>query len=350
MTADVEAVKPQNLDSVNLYFDDSFFKGEIYGPNWDSALFEEYYAVPITGLGIDNNILKFFGLIDEGTNVFTIEALPLEKFGSILDKRVLKSSSADLVNPMTAVWVSGKGVTLTGDTLKDLAFFTNAVVKEPGDFAARLLAQELDKAGIKVLSVGRATNPLLYGELLYQHDSAPLSKVIFDMLKFSQNHYAEAIIRALGENAGPSSNSQKAGVAVLNQFLDEIGVPQGEVLAFDGSGISPDTRATSNSILMLFDYINQQDWAQSFWDSLPEAGVDGTLRGRFGDIDDDIHLMAKTGTHVGANSLSGKIDRKNGKSILFSIHVFGHVYSVQEATKFVVPVIDDVVSFLDKQY
>jgi D-alanyl-D-alanine carboxypeptidase/D-alanyl-D-alanine-endopeptidase (penicillin-binding protein 4) len=56
-----------------------------------------------------------------------------------------------------------------------------------------------------------------------------------------------------------------------------------------------------------------------FLDTLPVAGVDGTLAGRFKGTRAEGRIHAKTGTLEQVNALSGYMDLPSGKRLVFSI-------------------------------
>jgi PBP4 family serine-type D-alanyl-D-alanine carboxypeptidase len=349
----VAAVKSRGRISDDFYYDDSIFIGEKFGPGWGQDWKDQYFAVPITGLQINDNLFDIVGRKNEKTGKFEITTAPLENYAPLIDKRNSLDDPNKLEKPITAVMNENGSVMLRGDTLPELPFRTSSTVKDPSLMTALTLKQELVKAGLmkqsaKVLPWKRGTE---YGALLYEHRSKPLKDLVFDMLKFSKNNYAETLVRTLGKEKG-GEGSQKKGVEILREFFDEIGIPEYEMTALDGSGLSPETRVTGHAILLLFDYVNTQPWAQIFWQALPESQVDGTLKYRFENTGLKHTVIGKTGTHGGASSLSGKILRQasGGKNILFSVHIFNHPFSTEESIFYIVPIIDKIIALLDKQF
>lgn len=339
--------------SGDIYYDESYFKGEKFGPDWKEDWKELYLAVPITGLQINDNLLNIRGGELTSTGKFGIETWPIESYAKIVDEMDYVENGEDLEIPVTATMDRDEVIHLQGDTMKNLPFSTSTTVKDPSLMTARVLKQELLKADLlgsnsKILRISPEKYPSNL-ELIYQHESAPLSEIIFQMLKFSKNNYAETLVRTLGrEIAG--NGTQAEGVKILKGFFKEIGIPENHIDCLDGSGLSPSTRATSDSILALFDYVNKQSWQELFWDSLPESKKDGTLKHRFDNVKLEHQVIAKTGTHEFASSLSGKILRPESRNILFSIHVFNHPFSTEESVTSVRPLVDQIVADLDKQF
>lgn len=345
----VQVVQKEGWIEGDLFYSDRIFEGERFGPGWDSALRDQYFSVPITGLFLEDNLLSIRGGWNEKEE-FEQTTFPLERYESIRDERTFKEYGEELEEEVTAVMERDGTIVLRGDTMEGLPFRTSAVVRDPSRMAAFVLKQELNKVGLiaeeaHVVPFRRAKR----GTLISEHLSQPLSDVITAMLTFSRNHYAEALVRTLGR-VQRNRGTQEKGVEVLQEFTKNIGVLPKEFEAFDGSGLSPMTRVSASAILTLFDWIEGQPWKKDFWNALPESQVDGTLKYRFSRAGLKHPVIAKTGTHEFSSSLSGKIVREGRRNILFSIHIFNHPFSVEESVEKVLPVIDRIVALLDQQF
>lgn len=345
----VRAVQKEGWVEGDLFYSDRIFEGERFGPGWDIALRDQYFSVPITGLFLEDNLLSIRGGWNEEEE-FEQTTFPLEGYESIRDERTFKERGEELEEEVTAVMERDGTVVLQGDTMEGLPFRTSAVVPDPSHMAALVLKQELNTVGLiakeaHVVSFRRARR----GTLISEHLSQPLSDIIVDMLTFSRNHYAEALVRTLGR-VQDDKGSQEQGVKVLREFTEDIGIPPEEFIAFDGSGLSPMTRVSASAILTLFDWIEGQPWKKDFWNALPESQVDGTLKYRFSRAGLKNPVIAKTGTHEFSSSLSGKIVREEKRNILFSIHIFHHPFSTEESIEKILPTIDRIVALLDQQF
>lgn len=93
---------------------------------------------------------------------------------------------------------------------------------------------------------------------------------------------------------------------------------------YDGSGMSVDDRIAPRAFTQLLAYASRQPWGAAWRDTLPVAGVDGTLAGRFKQSPLKGALWAKTGTLNESNALSGYLKAKSGRILAFSVLVNGH--------------------------
>ena len=98
--------------------------------------------------------------------------------------------------------------------------------------------------------------------------------------KVSQNLHAEMLLRLLGREKG-SSGSVAAGLEVLRGFLTQAGLAPEEYVFYDGCGLSRHDLVSPRATVKLLRYAARQPWGAEFIDSLPLAGVDGTLASRF---------------------------------------------------------------------
>jgi len=88
--------------------------------------------------------------------------------------------------------------------------------------------------------------------------------------------------------------------------------------------LSPDDRVAPRAYTQLLAYAARQPWGTAWRETLPVAGVDGTLAGRFKNSPLKGRLSAKTGTLNEVNALTGYLTAASGKTLVFSILVNAH--------------------------
>ncbi len=94
----------------------------------------------------------------------------------------------------------------------------------------------------------------------------------------SNNLYAEALLQTLGAQSADDS-----GVAALQQSLTELGVDPETYLLADGSGLSRHNKVSPEALVQTLKLMAQTPEAKIYLESLPVAGVNGTLQSRFQD-------------------------------------------------------------------
>lgn len=134
--------------------------------------------------------------------------------------------------------------------------------------------------------------------------------------KTSQNLHAELLLRRVGAVAGTGSVAD--GQAAVRAMLDRVGVDRSSYDFADGSGMSNYDRVTPRATVRLLRWTQEQPWGAAFRETLPVAGVDGTLARRFIGTPLAGKLFAKTGSLNATNALSGFLIAASGRTLAFS--------------------------------
>ena len=136
--------------------------------------------------------------------------------------------------------------------------------------------------------------------------SPPLSAIVEQMLRDSNNETAELLTRELGfvrRHAGTTA----AGTQAVKDALAQLGVPTAGVDLHDGSGLAPTDRVTCNALLGVV-ALSARSRFSAIDKGLPVAGRTGTLALRFTGTSLVDRLRAKTGHIAGVVGLAGVID------------------------------------------
>jgi D-alanyl-D-alanine carboxypeptidase/D-alanyl-D-alanine-endopeptidase (penicillin-binding protein 4) len=87
----------------------------------------------------------------------------------------------------------------------------------------------------------------------------------------------------------------------------------------DGSGLSRYDYVSPETIIHVLDAMRHSPSFPVFYEALPIAGVDGTIRTRMRGTPAANNVHAKTGSVAQARSLSGYVRALNGDTLMFSI-------------------------------
>jgi D-alanyl-D-alanine carboxypeptidase/D-alanyl-D-alanine-endopeptidase (penicillin-binding protein 4) len=153
--------------------------------------------------------------------------------------------------------------------------------------------------------------------------SVPIVEDITVTNKTSQNLHAELLLRLLGKLYG-TDGSFEEGARVVRQFMVNAGVDDGDFFLYDGCGLSTNDKITPRAFTRLLAYAAKQSWGEEWRNTLPVAGLDGTLDHRFTDSPLKGRMWAKTGTLDEVNTLSGYVSAASGRTVAFSILVNSH--------------------------
>ncbi len=140
------------------------------------------------------------------------------------------------------------------------------------------------------------------------HLSPPLSEVIRDINKFSNNVMARQLFLTLGA-ADLATTAQST--AAVRQWLTSAQMNFPELVLENGAGLSRSERISAQHLADLLQRAANSPFAAELEASLPILGMDGTARGRFKDGGIAGHF--KTGSLEGVKSIAGYLHAQNGK-------------------------------------
>ena len=195
-------------------------------------------------------------------------------------------------------------------------------VLDPALYCGTLLREMLAERGVTLQGTVR------YGEVpeeaivITEHISPPLSRILWEMNKPSDNLIAELLLKTIGAEIKGAPGTGEKGLQTINEFLGEIGVDRGHYTLADGSGGSRYNLVTASLLTDLLVYMFRNFAVMpEYLASLPVGGVDGTLAWRMGGMKAEGVLRAKTGTLRGITTLAGYTVTADEEIVAFSILV-----------------------------
>ena len=135
--------------------------------------------------------------------------------------------------------------------------------------------------------------------------------------KVSQNLHAELLLRLLGRAEGADGSFAQGARVVRAWATAQAGIPPDDFLLYDGSGLSTKDLVTPRAFTTLLRYGMTQPWGPILRNSLPIAGIDGSLSARLPALRG--RVQAKTGTLGEVDALSGFLTANSGRLVVFSI-------------------------------
>jgi D-alanyl-D-alanine carboxypeptidase/D-alanyl-D-alanine-endopeptidase (penicillin-binding protein 4) len=330
--------------------DDSFFLDEPYGQNWSWDDLQWDYGAPVSALSFNDNSAKLAIHADASARGATVAEWSPDLDYYAIDNTMTPAPAGETAHPGIERRPGAMMVRAWG-TVGDNGLHVTMAIEDPAVCMATAFKEALRRRGILVsgtavsrhqVSLGsgdfageraqplqltrsdlaRVIAPVADRRVVAMRFSVPVAEDIVVTNKISQNLHAELLLRLLGKVFG-SEGSFEQGTRVVRQFLVNAGVDDNDFFFYDGSGLSPDDRIAPLAFTRLLTYASQQPWGQAWRATLPVAGVDGTLAGRFKDSPLKGKMWAKTGTMHEVNALSGYLTAASGKTLAFSILVNG---------------------------
>lgn len=302
--------------------DDSYFPRERYPNGWEIDDMVWEYGAAISAIVVDDNTV-------------TVTLTPGEKSGNpvaatvdpltpdfSLDNEVT-TSAAQVKSDLTLTREPGGDVVLVRGTLPAGSAARKLVVaiEEPAEHAAALFARLLEERGVRIDGIARAVHApdtdATPRTVLAEHVSVPLGESLKLINKISQNLHTEMLLRTVARQNGLWSTPEEL-IKVPQGFYEQVGIGPDDVVQTDGSGLSRHDLITPRAAVTLLKYAEAQSWFAPYFDSLPVAGVDGSLQDRMKGTIAEGRVHAKTGSVRHVRTLSGYADTPSGRRLIFS--------------------------------
>lgn len=269
VSAGVGVLARAGLTSVTggVAVDPSAMRGPELNPHWDPDDAGEDYAAPTNALSIDGDTIESSKLVDG------------------VDERF---------------WTPVRNVPL---------------------YAAGIVERLLRARGVAVGAPPVVEPAPLDSIVLWEHASQPLRALERHMLFFSDNHYAEQLLRTVGGEAGGTADDA-GGLAAERRFLSERGIPVPGLRLEDGSGLSDGNRVAAITFARLLSDAELRGGNGSLYLLLPLGGKEGTLEGY--DFAAALgRVRAKSGHLSGVWSLAGYVNTPHHGRIVFAFLIDG---------------------------
>jgi len=318
-----DALKAQGVRRIEgrLVGHEGFFKGDRRGDDWAWGDLVWWYGAEVSALGFNDNSADL--KVTPGERVgdpVLVERNPVSSYYRVVSTATTSpsgmASDLRLDRPLGANLIRISGTYPLG-----LKPWENSVaLEDPARYATTVFAEVLAAKGVAVAgTVETSSDPLPGGlRVLAAHDGAPLAEVLKAVNKPSQNLHAEMLLRLLGARL-KGDGTLESGQAVVEDFLLRSGVhPEGWSLQ-DGSGLSRSDLLSAHEAVSLLAAMDRHRYAAAFRDSLPIAGVDGTLKNRMRGTPAEGHVLAKTGTLRHVNAIGGYATPRAGDRLVFYI-------------------------------
>jgi D-alanyl-D-alanine carboxypeptidase/D-alanyl-D-alanine-endopeptidase (penicillin-binding protein 4) len=196
-------------------------------------------------------------------------------------------------------------------------------VDDPRLLAGYALRSALATAGIAVGGVVQLGGARERREIAV-HRSSPLSQLLPELGKESDNFYAEMLVRAVGMKLGGRPATSSKGSAGLVAWLKQIDAWESGSRITNGSGLFDSNRLCPRTLTRLLAHVaHDPGMAGDFLPSLAVGGVDGTLRNRFRAFATERAVLGKTGTLRDVVALSGYVLDGKEPKVAFSAVMTG---------------------------
>lgn len=159
--------------------------------------------------------------------------------------------------------------------------------------------------------------------LLAQHVSPPLSEVLWETGKMSNNFVTETVLKTLGAETGKGPATWQGAIEAAAAVLRGYGLEPGTYTYRNGSGLFDANRFSARQLVQVLRGVYLDATIRpEFLSQLAIGGVDGTIRERYTTEPTKRRVRAKTGTLNDVSTLTGYVfDADGRRPVAFAILV-----------------------------
>ena len=294
-----------------------------YAPGWMAEDLTYSYGAPLAPVMLDENRLTV--TVNPSSKPEAPALVELSNTdGSIVVENHVKTASK----------ATGCGLSYTMDAENHLtvrgcigvgqwAAIQRIAVRNPLRYTQAQVRARLANLGIALngdVVLGAAPSHSL---LLATHLSKPISQLMADTLKPSDNLYADSLyLHAASALHGSPLNWPEAQPVVKAFLQQQTGVSFNQAVLTDGSGLSRHDRLSAAQTVGLLQFLHARfPLAYEYIAALPVSGQDGTLQKRLKKPTQQGLVRAKTGSMTGVVSLSGYLYTANAHTLAFALYI-----------------------------
>ncbi len=306
----------------NIVADASFFDDRYWGEGWMWDDEPYSYEAGISALSLNKNCVSVSAVAGRShDDPVSVSIIPPTRYVSLLNTaRTVTDSVAEKLeisrlfqHRLNTITVRGE-IFAGSDTVRQLV-----TVWRPELYAATVFKERLEADSISVSGQATAGVSLPWARELAYH-RWPMDTMIVNLNKVSDNLSAENTLKTISARRGGIPGSSRHGLYQMNEVLASFGIDTTSYYVVDGSGVSHYNLVNAETLVRLLTGMAREPATfPLFYESLPIAGVDGTLKGRMRNTRAEGNLRAKTGSISGVSSLSGYVTTLDGERMVFSM-------------------------------
>ena len=305
----------------NIIGYDDDFDDKPFGKGWPWDLESYWFEAPSGPISFNDNVVNINVTTDSNKAVISI--MPDVKYLVVSNSvQVVDGDSAsniDVYMERGTNLINVFGTIHMGDSVQ-----TFVTVNNPTQYSMVVLKKVLKEKGIEVkgypIDIDASAEPISLNLIrkIFTYYSPPLKEIIKVINKNSENFFAEQLIKTIGLEE-KDFGSIDMGVEAMHDLLQEMGIYPDNMIIADGSGLSRLNLVTPRQIVSLLSFMYKSKYFIPFFNSLPIAGVDGTLGKRMKNTKAADKVRAKTGYLDEVRSLSGYAFTGDNEPVAFSI-------------------------------
>ena len=195
-------------------------------------------------------------------------------------------------------------------------------IPEPSLFLAQYVTKQLEKENVSVGESPTSHRILLQTNGLINRErknltvtySPPMRELVRITNHASHNLYADVLLKTVGlrYRSGEAVSSFDKGVRIVKRHWEEKGLNTSSLWMFDGCGLATADKLTASFLCDLLSYMHtQSSVSKAFIESLPRAGMEGTVANMLRGSQLQEIARLKSGSMSRVRSYSGYMSKEN---------------------------------------
>lgn len=326
-----DSVQRKGIKSIRgrIIGDDNGLMGDdVLGDYWESTEESYWYSAQISGLNFNDNCVDWYvkpTRIGEPAKIILIPPTQYIKINNFVKTVSSKSEAVkvDAVRRRAANEVDFIGSILT-ESDPQHGYVT---VENPTRYTAHVFSEILQSRNIRVDSAAVDADDLVryvYNETdsnmirIARYVSPAMPELMKIINKNSHNLYAELLWRTVAA-VKDSSGTSKRALALEEKFLKSVGLNPDKISICDGSGYARGNLVSPQDIVTLLTWVRKHKNWKTFYESLPLAGEEGTVKSRMKGTLAEGNARAKTGYLDNVRTISGFVKTRDGEELVYSV-------------------------------
>lgn len=311
----IESLPSQKAVSIEV--DDSYFGYTGVSNKWLQEDMGNYYAAGAYGISIfDNTYRLYFNTTNPNVTPIIIRTAP-EMKDIVFDNQITTNTTGK-----DNGYINGETFSFLRRIVGDIpanrkSFSIKGDIPDPGLYLGQTLANKLLEKQVRTNGITtyrkkqKEQNTINNGndKVIHTHLSPPLKDIIKVINVRSNNHYAEHVIRAVGKknkDIDQKSNPLAAGIDLTNNFWEEKGLNTNSLFMYDGCGLAPSNKISAGLLCDILVYMQtKSNNKEAFFESLPQAGKEGTVKNLLKGTRLEGKVFVKSGSIADVQCFSG---------------------------------------------
>ncbi len=306
--------------------DESLFTFDPTPAQWIWGDIGNYFGAPAGALNVLDNTYKLYfqpTQIGQLTRILRTEPA-LSNIQFINEVKTAEAGTGDEASISGAPYDPIRyvsGTIPTGGT-----FSIKGCIPNPALFLVEQLHQKMQGSQLTIDEKPTTTHQLYLDKkswenkrtLIHKHESPSLKEIVNYTNIHSVNLFAEALLKRVGLHLEKEA-STVAGVKAITTYWRNQGIDTDGFFMQDGSGLSFSNSISAAQLTAILYKISQSAYGKVFYESLPIAGVSGTMYNVGNSGKASNNLRAKSGGMTRVQAYAGYFTSASGEKMTFAI-------------------------------